>query len=38
MDGLNVWGRTTDITVVGLGQSELDDIAGGGSRRDSAAS
>ena len=25
---LNVWGRTTDITVVGLGQSELDDIAG----------
>ena len=28
MDGLNVWGRTTDITVVGLGQSELDDIAG----------
>ena len=28
MDGMNVWGRTTDITVVGLGQSELDDIAG----------
>ena len=27
MDGMNVWGRTTDITVVGLGQSELDDIA-----------
>ena len=28
MDGMNVWGRTTDITVVGLGQSELDDVAG----------
>jgi Zn-dependent M28 family amino/carboxypeptidase len=27
MDGMNVWGRTTDITVVGLGQSELDDLA-----------
>ena len=27
MDGMNVWGRTNDITVVGLGQSELDDIA-----------
>ncbi|TDI42660.1 MAG: M20/M25/M40 family metallo-hydrolase [Acidobacteria bacterium] len=27
MDGLNIWGRTSDITVVGLGQSELDDLA-----------
>ncbi len=29
LDGMNVWGRTSDITVVGLGQSELDDVAGG---------
>ncbi len=28
MDGMNIWGRTTDITVVGLGQSELDAVAG----------
>ncbi len=27
MDGLNVWGRTRDITVVGMGQSNLDDLA-----------
>lgn len=27
MDGLNIWGRTTDVTVVGLGQSSLDDLA-----------
>ncbi len=27
LDGMNVWGRTRDITVVGLGQSELDGIA-----------
>ncbi|MYF71412.1 MAG: M28 family peptidase, partial [Proteobacteria bacterium] len=27
MDGLNQWGRTRDLTIVGLGQSELDDIA-----------
>ncbi len=27
MDGLNVWGPTSDITVVGLGQSDLDDVA-----------
>lgn len=26
MDGLNIWGPTSDITVVGLGMSELDDI------------
>ena len=25
MDGLNIWGRTRDITVVGFGNSELDD-------------
>ncbi len=25
LDGLNVWGRTRDLTVVGLGNSELDD-------------
>ncbi len=29
MDGLNVWGRTRDITVVGMGQSNLDDLARG---------
>jgi Zn-dependent M28 family amino/carboxypeptidase len=27
MDGLNVWGRTRDVTVVGLGQSGLDELA-----------
>ncbi len=27
MDGMNVWGPTSDLTVVGLGQSQLDDIA-----------
>ena len=27
MDGLNVWGRTTDVTVVGMGQSSLDELA-----------
>lgn len=27
MDGLNVYGKTRDITVVGLGYSELDDYA-----------
>jgi len=26
MDGLNVFGRTTDITYVGLGRSDIDDI------------
>jgi len=26
MDGLNQWGRTRDITVIGLGNSTLDDI------------
>lgn len=28
MDVLNTWGRTQDLTVVGMGQSELDDVAG----------
>jgi Zn-dependent M28 family amino/carboxypeptidase len=27
MDGANVWGRTRDVTVVGMGQSTLDDLA-----------
>jgi Zn-dependent M28 family amino/carboxypeptidase len=27
MDGLNVWGRTRDVVVVGMGQSSLDDLA-----------
>lgn len=27
MDGVNVWGRTKDLTVVGMGQSTLDDLA-----------
>jgi Zn-dependent M28 family amino/carboxypeptidase len=27
MDGLNTWGKTKDITIVGLGNSTLDDIA-----------
>jgi Zn-dependent M28 family amino/carboxypeptidase len=27
MDALNVWGRTSDITVVGMGQSSLDELA-----------
>ena len=27
MDGLNTWGLTTDVTVIGLGASELDDYA-----------
>ncbi len=26
LDGLNIWGPTEDITVVGLGNSELDDV------------
>ncbi len=26
MDGLNTWGKTKDITIVGLGNSTLDDI------------
>jgi Zn-dependent M28 family amino/carboxypeptidase len=32
MDGLNIYGRTKDLTVVGLGASDLDDYA-----RDAAA-
>jgi Zn-dependent M28 family amino/carboxypeptidase len=27
MDGMNQWGRTKDLTVIGLGASELDDYA-----------
>ena len=27
LDGINQWGRTTDLTVVGLGASDLDDYA-----------
>jgi Zn-dependent M28 family amino/carboxypeptidase len=26
MDGVNQWGRTSDVTVVGLGNSTLDDV------------
>jgi Zn-dependent M28 family amino/carboxypeptidase len=26
MDGVNQWGRTSDITVIGLGNSTLDDL------------
>jgi Zn-dependent M28 family amino/carboxypeptidase len=29
MDALNTWGATNDVTVVGLGSSELDDYAEG---------
>ena len=29
MDVLNQWGRTRDMTIVGMGQSELDDVAAG---------
>ena len=28
MDVLNQWGRTSDLTIVGMGQSGLDDVAG----------
>ncbi len=27
MDSLNVWGKTKDVTIVGLGNSDLDDYA-----------
>ena len=27
MDALNQWGRTRDLTIVGMGQSELDEVA-----------
>jgi Zn-dependent M28 family amino/carboxypeptidase len=27
MDAVNQWGRTTDLTVIGLGASDLDDFA-----------
>jgi len=29
MDGVNQWGRTTDITVIGYGNSTLDDVLRG---------
>ncbi len=32
MDGMNQWGRTSDVTVIGLGNSTLDDVI-----RDAAA-
>ena len=28
MDVLNQWGRTSDLTIVGMGQSTLDEVAG----------
>jgi len=28
MDVLNQWGRTRDLTIVGMGQSQLDDVSG----------
>ena len=28
MDGVNQWGRTSDVTVIGLGNSTLDDVLG----------
>ncbi len=28
MDGVNQWGRTSDFTVIGLGNSTLDDVLG----------
>ena len=28
MDVLNQWGRTGDLTIVGMGQSQLDEVAG----------
>ena len=33
MDVLNQWGRTSDLTVVGMGQSQLDDVAAEIARR-----
>ena len=32
MDGMNVWGKTRDITVVGNGKSTLDDVVASGRR------
>jgi Zn-dependent M28 family amino/carboxypeptidase len=34
MDGFNQWGRTKDITVVGLGNSTLDDVLRAAAARD----
>ena len=33
MDGMNVWGRTRDITVMGNGKSTLDDVVEAVARR-----
>lgn len=33
IDGINVWGRTTDIVDVGLGMSDLDDILADAAKR-----
>ncbi len=33
MDGLNQWGRTRDLVVVGLGMSTLDDVLGDAARQ-----
>jgi Zn-dependent M28 family amino/carboxypeptidase len=32
VDGGNIWGRTTDVTLVGFGKSSLDDVASRGAR------
>ena len=37
MDALNQWGRTRDMIIVGMGQSELDDVAADIARRSSGA-
>jgi Zn-dependent M28 family amino/carboxypeptidase len=34
LDGVNQWGRTRDITVVGLGNSSLDDVLRAAAARD----
>ncbi len=33
MDGLNAWGRTRDITVIGLGNTTLDEVLGEAAKR-----
>ncbi len=32
LDGLNVWGRSRDVEVIGLGKSTLDEVVGGVAR------
>lgn len=34
MDGLNQWGKTRDMTIIGLGNSTLDDVAASVARAD----